>query len=77
MLDRPEPNVALASAVLVALGGLLLLALVLRTGDLRLYWEYGGMLTGGAYTPGFTDWVQQRVGELRSIDGIARDALSP
>ena len=77
MLDRPKLKVALAPAVLVALGGLLLLALVLRTGDLRLYWEYGGMLTGGAYTPGFTDWVQQRVGELRPIDGVARDALSP
>ncbi|WP_108395439.1 glycosyltransferase family 87 protein [Devosia submarina] len=77
MLEDRKIRLDLAPAVLAGLTGLLLMALVMRASDLRLYWEYGGMLTGGVYTPGFSDWVQQRVGELRPIDGVFRDPLSP
>ena len=36
----------------------------------RLYWEYGGRVLGHAYTAGYTDWVQHRVGAFPSI-GLA------
>jgi hypothetical protein len=56
---------------------ILIVALVSRTGDIRLYWEYGGMLDGGVYTPGYTDWVHHRIGEYPEPATVAHPALAP
>jgi hypothetical protein len=59
------------------LGCVLIVVLASRASDIRLYWEYGGMLDGGAYTPGYTDWVHHRIGEYRPMGTVAYPGISP
>lgn len=40
----------------------------------RLYWEYGGRVLGRAYTDGYTDWVQHRIGAFPPIEAATRHA---
>jgi hypothetical protein len=56
---------------------ILIVALISRTGDVRLYWEYGGMLDGGVYTPGYTDWVHHRIGGYPEPATVAHPGLAP
>jgi len=42
-------------------------------GSERLYWEYAGRMLGETATPGYPEWVQQRVGDVPGVSTAAAD----